>query len=399
MTTATANLHSPPFDRLECLRSSAAVPLFALPIPLALSSSSDSNSDSDSDDDSHNAPHKNNCTDSSSSQASSARTSMSDSPQLLPPGKPALPDSDQQRAKNPYLDLIRQCPTPQDMAKAYETHRRTRNAEKLRQLSHTRTVTPDSILAGLVLHNQPPESDPRNNITVWGRPTRAVMDLVAHVQQQLLDALSECIPSLHKQTPPIQADEPTNKGPLWLMPQECLHLSALEITHSVPPHVIESQIRQLQPFLDSMLSAARGQHAPVLVKPLVCFDSAALALTFVPLASPLQQYGPGAEKYTYTHLRAHLYDAVHYDAQINNGARYEVPSAHVTIARFIEEVSPDAVDALLARIARINDWLEKTYATPESFSWQVGAERGTECRCGRIWYGGGWTEATGATVK
>ncbi|VVT49248.1 uncharacterized protein SAPINGB_P002177 [Magnusiomyces paraingens] len=326
------------------------------------------------------------------SQTSSARTSISDEP------LPGSSSQDSPIPTNPYTDLIRRCPTPKDMAKAYETHRRNRNAEKLRQMSHLKTVSPDSILAGLVLHDLPQESDPRNNITIWSRPTVRVMDLIAIIQQQLIDTLHKTAPShaLQKQ-PPVKPNDPANKGPLWLMPRECLHLSVLEVTHSAPPDVIDSQIKQLKPYLSEILTSR--DNAPILVKPLVCFDSAAFALTFAPLDSSLQkEYGAHSEDYTYTHYRAHLYNAIN-KAQVYCAARYEVPSAHVTIARFIEEVSPNVVDALLETIQNINTWLEDVYSNPESFSWQVGSERGTECRCGRIWYGGGWTEATGETVE
>lgn len=310
---------------------------------------------------------------------------------------------------NPYQSLILQCPSLSDMQNAYETHRRTRNDEKFKLLSETKQVSPDLILAGLVLHNYPPESDPRNCITIWARPTSPVMDLVGEIQMRLQKSIQPFFKSSPTQSQqqgyaesllneqPLTINNPLNKGPLWLMPRDCLHLSALEITHSAPAATVNAQIKALKPYISQLLNPIH--NSPVLVKPLLCFDNAALALTFVPLG----QADEDDFSLTYTHYRANLFDTVTNLAGVSVESRYQVPSAHITIARFIDNLpSKDAVDALLNEILEINKYLDspiEPYSDPEKFSWKIGSERASECRCGRIWYGGGWSEGQGLSLE
>lgn len=334
----------------------------------------------------------------STSPASSTRTSISDTDLLSTnynkKGHDTIDEGQEiKQDKNPYKALISQCSTPLEMIQAYETHRRTRNKLKFNELSTTKRVSPDYILAGLVLDHQPPEFDPRNCVTVWGRPTTPVMDLIGTIQLRLIKALapftSSSSSSLQKQLidhVPETFDDTENTGPLWLMPRTCLHLSALEITHSVPVEVVEQQLVKLRPFLDRLLNSNMEGNTTTLTRPLLCFDAAALALTFVPVEN---------SEWTYTHYRSRLYEFVQNFANVTVDSRYQVPSAHVTIARFIEDVSERAVDALLEEILKINEWLEQEW---KSLEWTIGDERATECRCGRIWYGGGWSEGQGVVL-
>lgn len=84
--------------------------------------------------------------------------------------------------------------------------------------------------------------------------------------------------------------------------------------------------------------------------------------------------------------------------------RYLVPSAHVTVARFItqdgflqsegNEIDRAKVKNMVARIDKINQWLRTEYwprdgSIPLGGEWVVGKDKGLECRKGRIWYGGG----------
>lgn len=291
------------------------------------------------------------------------------------------------------------------MTEAYEKHRRTRNAAKFTELATSHKVSPDPILSGLVLDNKPPEFDPRNCITIWGRPPAHVMDLIANVQSRLVQSLNPHL--VHKQACHIPRDwtDKTNKGPLWLMPRECLHLSVLEIIHSAPVESVLTNLDLLRPYINELLNPI--DNAPVLMRPLVCFDSSALALTFVPIDHAIQKlphskFGIDATekeaRYSYTHYRASLYETVTNVAGVNVESRYQVPSAHVTIARFIKELSPDAIDSLLSEIEKLNQWLDAEYSDPSKFAWRLGQERATECRYGRIWYGGGASEGQGLTL-
>lgn len=89
-----------------------------------------------------------------------------------------------------------------------------------------------------------------------------------------------------------------------------------------------------------------------------------------------------------------LYDTVEQIAGVAVESRYQVPSAHITIARFINDIDPEAVQRLLAKILELNKLLEAS-----SVVWRIGSERASECRCGRIWYGGGWAEGHGLSIE
>lgn len=296
--------------------------------------------------------------------------------------------------ENPYQLLIDQFPDPVDMTRVYELHRRGRNSSKHAELLSTHKIVPDQILAGLVLENMPQESDPRNCITIWGRPPSHVMDLIAVVQQQLTESMDPYLNANATRTfqpthVPQTWDDLSNRGPLWLMPRDCLHLSILEIVHSAPSHLVATTMHALRPHLAAIL-APTSSTSSTLVRPLISFDSSALALTFVPADS---SHARGASNKTgYTHYRARLYETVTKTAKVAVQSRYQVPSAHVTIARFVKTVPPQAVEALLDRIGEINAWLDAEFADPRRFEWRIGEQRATECRYGRIWYGGGHSE-------
>ena len=87
-----------------------------------------------------------------------------------------------------------------------------------------------------------------------------------------------------------------------------------------------------------------------------------------------------------------------------------MPSAHLTIARFITQdgflkggdkqnikCSPDTqrIKDFIGKIEEINQWLESGYwlssdgTIKPGGEWLVGEEKGLEYRKGRLWYGGG----------
>lgn len=81
-------------------------------------------------------------------------------------------------------------------------------------------------------------------------------------------------------------------------------------------------------------------------------------------------------------------------AGVSVDSRYQVPSAHITIARFINDLEPDVVNRLLEKISEINLRLESSIV-----EWVLGSERAGVFRSGRIWYGGGWSEGHGLTIE
>lgn len=202
---------------------------------------------------------------------------------------------------------------------------------------------------------------------------------------------TEAIPYFYNVTTDTHPD-------LWTMPQQNLHMTALEITHSKTSAEIASLVETLRPSLPTICDYTFS-HRTRLIKPTIGFDASALALSFVPAAN-----SPSSD--TYHHLRRDLY-ALCREAGVQVDSRYVVPSSHLTIARFIEakdfedaqgKVDAGKVESLIKKIEEVNTWLEKEF-WPENDKgeikaggeWMVGEEKGLDCRMGRLWYGGGDT--------
>lgn len=110
---------------------------------------------------------------------------------------------------------------------------------------------------------------------------------------------------------------------LWLMPLPNLHMTALEITHSLTAPEIHSLVDRMRPIIPTMCNYLLDHHAP-LTKPLLSYDSSALALSFLP---------DERQSYTYHHLRRDLYNVAtgdYTDPKVKIESRYVVPSAHIT---------------------------------------------------------------------
>lgn len=129
---------------------------------------------------------------------------------------------------------------------------------------------------------------------------------------------------------------------------------------------------------------------------MLSYDASALALSLLPAS---------ADPYTYHHLRRDIY-ALCTDAGVTIASRYTVPSAHLTIARFVTQAditSQAAIDSqktqkLVDRIEELNAWLQSEYWPREGAGageWIVGEEVGLDCRKGTLWYGGGETVRLG----
>ncbi len=187
-------------------------------------------------------------------------------------------------------------------------------------------------------------------------------------------------------------------------------MTTLELAYSLT----EQQMEDIISSVGSGISEAASytySHRSRLIKPMIGYDSAGLALSFVPAAGGSSRGDRSSQddQYTYHHLRRDLYSMV-----VGLGAkiapRYIVPSAHLTIARFITQdgflkakdeqntpCSPDTqrVKEFIGKIDEINWWLEDEYwprgdeAIKLGGEWLVGEEKGLEYRKGRLWYGGG----------
>lgn len=239
-------------------------------------------------------------------------------------------------------------------------------------------MTIDEILAKLEDPSiEPGFKDWRNCLVFWARPTKAVRSLIEEVQEKLKDV----VPSL------------------WIMTQMSLHMTALEVTHSLTAGEIETLVEQMQPHIEAIADYTLN-HRARLVKPMVSYDAQALALSFLPASEEPGQ--SGNDSYTYHHLRRDLFTQVSATG-VKVASRYVIPSAHLTIGRFIKKadfeksdgrVDHAKIENLVAKIEEINKWLEREYwpsegVIKEGGEWVVGEETGLTCRKGTLWYGAG----------
>lgn len=240
-------------------------------------------------------------------------------------------------------------------------------------------MTVDEILAKLEDPSiEPGFKDPRHCLVFWARPTEKVRSLIAEVQKKLQDVVPN----------------------LWIMPQMSLHMTALEITHSLTAPEIDVLVAQMQEHIAGIADYT-NDHRARLVKPMVSYDAQALALSFLPAAGEPGQGGHD-DSYTYHHLRRDLF-AQCSATGVKVASRYVIPSAHLTIGRFITKrdfetaeggVDHAKVERLVSTIEEINQCLQQDYwpsedGIKEGGEWVVGQEKGLTCRKGTLWYGEG----------
>ncbi|KAF2835685.1 hypothetical protein M501DRAFT_997827 [Patellaria atrata CBS 101060] len=287
---------------------------------------------------------------------------------------------------NPYDALIEVSHNdPAQIQSRYSMHRSTRNAQQREKLLDPgfAGVSLDPILQKLIDPTiEPGFIDPRHCLVFWARPTQAVRKLISDIQNELLNVVPN----------------------LWIMPQDCLHMTALEITHSRTAEEIEALIEVMKPHIREIVDYTYNNR-PRLIKPMIGYDAAAIALSFVPAAGEaLTGYWDTEDDlYTYHHLRKDLFDLCK-SKGVTVDSRYVVPSAHLTIGRFVdaEDTSKDGISdpskmhSLVKKIEEINHWLEDEYWPKTDTTeikiggqWIVGNERGLTCRKGTLWYGGG----------
>ena len=187
------------------------------------------------------------------------------------------------------------------------------------------------------------------------------------------------------------------------MPIDCLHMTVLEITHSKT----EAEIEHLVNIMESKVPGIADHtldHRARLVKPMLSYDAAAIALSFLPAAGEglLKEKVADADAYTYHHLRRDVY-GLSKATGVEVASRYVVPSSHLTIARFVTQTDIQAndsnavdhgkVERLVRNLEEINlelrarTWVEDSLTS--AGSWTVGEEKGLVYRKGTLWYGGG----------
>lgn len=289
--------------------------------------------------------------------------------------------------ENPYKALIETCHNdPAEIQSLYSTHRVNRNGQQKEKFlsSDFKEVLIDPFL--LRLENpsiEPGFTDPRNCLVFWARPPEHIIKLASKIQSLLKEAAPN----------------------IWLMPPHRMHLTTLEITHSRTPAEIEQIVSRMRPTIPSLANFTLA-HRSRLVRPMVSYDLAAFAVSFLPAAgeavtSPVPDSGAhGAvdDAYTYHHLRRDAFDLAR-TAGVDVDSRYVVPSAHITLGRYLtqeDHATPEARRRWTDAIDQVNAWLEREVwdsADASAFvgEWIVGQEKGIDARSGRLWYGGGRT--------
>lgn len=276
-----------------------------------------------------------------------------------------------------------------EIQERYSAHRTKRNAQQKEKLCDPafQGVLLDTILQRLEDPTlEPGFKDERHCLVLWARPPLRLRNLIADIQQKLRAAAPH----------------------LWIMPPDNLHMTALEITHSRTQSEIDTLVAQLRPHLPVLVDAARQPEKRArLHSPLLSFDAQGIALSFLPAAGEALPSGRNAsdDEYSYHHLRRDLYTAVG-GTGVEVGSRYVVPSAHLTVARFIDacdfeeggKSSPQKMRHFVEVIEEVNEWLQAEYWPKEGstgMQWMVGEERGLDCREGTLWYGTGKTVLIG----
>ncbi|KAB5577565.1 RNA ligase/cyclic nucleotide phosphodiesterase [Coniochaeta sp. 2T2.1] len=280
--------------------------------------------------------------------------------------------------ENPYDALIRACRgDPADIQALYSAHRVRRNGQQ-RQKFLSKGFT-ELIIDPFLLRLERPVlepgfRDPRNCLVFWARPPEHVVKLATHLQALLRKAAPN----------------------LWLMPPQRMHLTALEVTHSKTPEEIAALVEQMRPAIPTITNYT-FKHRSRLVKPMLSYDLAAIALSFLPAA-----VHPGfggsrvvdTDLYSYHHLRRDVFDISGFTG-VNITSRYVVPSAHITLGRYLgqeDHLTHEMRRKWVDTIDDINKWLEtQIWDQDAEFTgeWIVGQERGLEVRSGPLWYGGG----------
>lgn len=186
-----------------------------------------------------------------------------------------------------------------------------------------------------------------------------------------------------------------------------MHLTVLEVAMCKNPEEISSTVSAIRPHLSSITSHTFLKRSR-LVKPQLSFDLSAFALSFVPASGELRTSPPAvdnddpegvrqSDSYTYHHLRQDIFDQVQHSG-LEVGSRYQVPSAHITLGRYVsneDHDTPEKRKDWVKVLENINKWLAEEIWDNDSADfigeWVVGQETGLDARSGVLWYGGGRT--------
>jgi vesicle-fusing ATPase len=182
-------------------------------------------------------------------------------------------------------------------------------------------------------------------------------------------------------------------------------MTVLEVTHSQTEVDISTLVKKMESKIPEITDYTYN-HRARLIKPMLSYDAAAIALTFLPAAGGDGSDGrdPNADGYTYHHLRRDIY-ALSKSTGIEIESRYVVPSSHLTIARFVSRkdftnadtgaLDKQKIEDVVGKLVSINHDLQAEDESAQTETWQVGEGKGLVCRTGTVWYGGGQSQHEG----
>lgn len=120
--------------------------------------------------------------------------------------------------------------------------------------------------------------DPRNSLVFWARPPEEVLNLATRIQAIIKEVMPCKVPTLYY----IQDKVLIKDEAIWLMPREDMHTTVLEVVHSVTMEEVMDLANKLAPIIDNLIALPKREYGCTLFKPMVSFDAAAIALSFVP---------------------------------------------------------------------------------------------------------------------
>jgi hypothetical protein len=180
-----------------------------------------------------------------------------------------------------------------------------------------------------------------------------------------------------------------------------VHITTLELAFCRTAEEIEEIKETLKPAIPTIASYTY-QHRARLVKPMISYDLSAFALSFLPAAGePVVSPPPVApdnaavikqgDSYTYHHLRRDVWNQAK-ESGITVDSRYIVPSAHITLGRYLthdDHATPEQRKKWVEAIDEINKWLEnEVWGRSDADvvgEWVVGQEKGLDVRLGTLW--------------
>ncbi|KAI1362703.1 RNA ligase/cyclic nucleotide phosphodiesterase [Xylaria arbuscula] len=285
--------------------------------------------------------------------------------------------------ENPYNALIEVCRgDPTEIQSLYAAHRLRRNAQQKQKFLDTnfKELVIDPYLLRLENpHIEPGFKDTRHCMTFWGRPPIHILELAGVIQKKLKDVAPG----------------------IWLMPPHRMHITTLELAFCRTSQEIDDLKETVKPIIPSVASYTY-QHRARLVKPMISYDLSAFAVSFLPAAgetevSPAPIPPDNAvvlekgDSYSYHHLRRDMWNQAK-AAGVTIESRYIVPSAHITLGRYLshdDHATPEQRKKWVDAIDNINEWLEREVwecANSEVIGeWIVGQEKGLDIRVGNLW--------------